>query len=78
MGLYGSYSIDSDNLQKLESSSVEPDEKNRKELGKGMFEAIMNSIGWLADHTIKAKEFSIQYINKASEAYNSGDQYWSR
>jgi len=78
VGLYGSYSIDSDNLQILESSSVEPDEKNREELGKGMFEAIMTSIGWLADHTAKAKELPIQYINKASEAYNSGDHSWSR
>lgn len=78
VGLYGSYSIDSDNLQKLESSSVEPDEKNRDELGKGMFEAIMTTIRWLADHTAKAKELSIQYINKASEAYNSGDHSWSR
>jgi hypothetical protein len=48
------------------------------ELRKGMFEAIMTSIGWLADHTDRAKELSIQYINKTSEAYNSGDQSWSR
>ncbi|MBA7512542.1 hypothetical protein ES705_04548 [subsurface metagenome] len=78
VGLYSSYSIDSDNLQILESSSVEPDEKNREELDKGMFEAIITSIGWFTDHTAKAKELSIQYINKASEAYNSGDHSWSR
>ena len=29
VGLYGSHAIDSDNLQILESSSVEPDEINR-------------------------------------------------
>lgn len=78
VGLYGSHAIDSNDLQILESSSVEPDEKNREDLGKGMFEAIMTSIGWFADHTAKAKELSIQYINKASEAYNSGDHSWSR
>ena len=78
VGLYGSHAIDSDNLQILESSSVEPDEINRQELRKGMFEAIMTSIGWFADHTDRAKELSIQNINKTSEAYNSGDQSWSR
>ncbi|MFX1499126.1 MAG: hypothetical protein ACFFBH_16540 [Promethearchaeota archaeon] len=78
VGLYGSHAIDSDNLQILESSSVEPDEEKRKKLGKGMFEAIMASIGWFADHTDNAKELSIQYINKASEAFNSGDRSWSR
>lgn len=78
VGLYGSHAIDSNDLQILESSSVEPDEKNRENLGKGMFEAIMTSIGWFADHTAKAKELSIQYINKASEAYNSADHSWSR
>jgi len=78
VGLYGSHGIDSDNLQILESSSVEPDEINRERLRKGMFEAIMTSIGWFADHTDRAKELSIQNINKTSEAYNSGDQSWSR
>ena len=78
VGLYGSHALDSDNLQILESSSVEPDEINREELSKGMLEAIMTSIGWFADHTDGAKELSIQYINKTSEAYNSGDQLWSR
>ena len=43
-----------------------------------MFEAIITSIGWFADHTDRAKELSIQNINKTSEAYNSGDQSWSR
>ncbi len=78
VGLYGSHAIDSDNLQILESSSVEPDEINREGLRKGMLEAITTSIRWFADHTAKAKELSIQYINKTSEAYNSGDQSWSR
>ena len=78
VGLYGSHTIDSDNLQILESSSVEPDEINREELRKGMFEAIMTSMVWFADHTDRAKELSIQFINKTSEAYNSGDQSWSR
>ena len=78
VGLYGSHAIDSDNLQILESSSVEPDEINREELRKGMLEAIMTSIVWFADHTDRAKELSIQFINKTSEAYNSGDQSWSR
>ncbi len=78
VGLYGSHSIDSDNLQILESSSVEPDEKNKEELSKGILEAIMISIGWFTDHTAKAKELSIQYINKSYEAYNSGDHSWSR
>ncbi len=78
VGLYGSHTIDSVNLQILESSSVEPDEINREELRKGMLEAIMTSIVWFADHTDKAKELSIQNINKTSEAYNSGDQSWSR
>ncbi|KKM97665.1 hypothetical protein LCGC14_1165740 [marine sediment metagenome] len=78
VGLYGSHAIDSDNLQILESSSVEPDEINREGLHKGMFEAIITSIGWFADHTDRAKELSIQNINKTSEAYNSGDQSWFR
>ena len=78
VGLYGSHAIDSDNLQILESSSVEPDEINREELRKGMLESITTSIRWFVDHTAKAKELSIQYINKTSEAYNSGDQSWSR
>ncbi len=78
VGLYGSHFIDSDNLQILEASSVEPDEINRERLRKGMFEAIMSSIGWFVDHTDRAKELSIQNINKTSEAYNSGDQSWSR
>ena len=78
VGLFGSHAIDSDNLQILVSSSVEPDEIKREGLRKGMFEAIKTSIGWFADHTDKAKELSIQNINKTSEAYNSGDQSWSR
>lgn len=78
VGLYGSHAIDSDNLQILESSSVEPDEINREGLYKGMLEAITTSIRWFVDHTAKAKELSIQYINKTSEAYNSSDQSWSR
>ncbi|MFX1480797.1 MAG: hypothetical protein ACFFCI_22140 [Promethearchaeota archaeon] len=78
VGLYGSHVINSDDLQILETSSVEPDEKNREELRKGMFEAVMTSIGWFADHTMRAKELSIQYINMAFEAYNSGDPSWSR
>ena len=78
VGLYGTHAIDSDNLQILVSKSVEPDEINREGLRKGMLEAIMTSIGWLADHTDRAKELSIQNINKTSEAYNSGDQSWSR
>ena len=78
VGLYGSRAIDSDNLQILESSSVEPDEINRERLREGMIEAIMTSIVWFADHTDKAKELSIQNINKAYEAYNSGDPSWSR
>ena len=45
---------------------------------KGIFEAIMTSIGWFADHTDKAKELSIQNINKATEIYNSGNPSWSR
>ncbi len=78
VGLYGSHTIGSDNLQILESSSVEPDEINREGLRKDMLEVIMTSIGWLVGHTDRAKEMSIQNINKASEAYNSGDQSWPR
>ena len=78
VGLYGSHAIDSNNLQILESSSVEPDEINREGLRKGMLEAITTSIVWFADHTDRAKELAIQNINKTSEAYNSGDQSWSR
>lgn len=78
VGLYGSYVTDSNNLQILESSSVEPDEKNREELGKGLFESIMTLIGWFADHTARAKDLSIQYITEASEAYSSGDPSWSQ
>ena len=78
VGLYGSQAIDSDNLQILESSSIEPDEINREGLRKDMLEAITTSIRWFVDHTAKAKELSIQYINKTSEAYHSGDQSWSR
>jgi len=78
VGLYGSHTIDSNNLQILEISSVEPDKINREGLHKGMLEAIMTSIGWFADHTNRAKELAIQNINKTSEAYNSGDQSWSR
>jgi len=78
VGLYGSFSIDTDNLQILESSSVEPDEINREGLRKGMLEGIMISIRWFADHTDKAKELSIQNMNKTFDAYNSGDQSWSR
>ncbi len=78
VGLYGSHAIDSDNLQILVSKSVQPDEIEREGLRKGMFEAVMTSIRWFADHTDRAKELSIQNINKTSEAYNSGDQSWSR
>ena len=78
VGLYGSHAIGSDNLQMLISSSVEPDVINRERLHKDMVEAIKTSIEWFADHTDRAKELSIQYINKASEANNSGDQSWSR
>ena len=78
VGLYGSCTIDSDNLQILVSKSVEPDEIKREGLRKGMLEAIKTSIGWLTGHTDKAKELSIQNINKTYKAYNSGDQSWSR
>ncbi len=78
VGLYGSYPIDSNNLKILEFSSVEPDRLNREEIGKSLFKAIKTSIGWLVDHTVKAKELSIQYIDEATKAYNSGDQSWSR
>ena len=78
VGLYRSHAIDSNDLQILESSSIEPDEIKREGLRKDMFEVIVTSIGWFAEHTARAKELSIQYINKASEAYNSGDHSWSR
>ncbi len=78
VGLYGSHAIDSENLQILVSKSVEPDEIEREGLRKGMLEAVMTSIGWFAGHTDRAKELSIQHINKTYEAYNSGDQSWSR
>ena len=78
VGVYGSYPIDSNNLETLESSSVEPDRLNREEIGKGSFKAITTSIEWLVDHTVKAKELAIQYINEATSAYNSGDHSWSR
>ena len=78
VGLYGSYPVDSNNLRILESSSVEPDRLNKEEIGKGPFKAITTSIEWLFDHTIRAKELSIQYINEATKAYNSGDHSWSR
>lgn len=78
VGLYGFHSIDSNNLEILVSSSVEPDLINREEIGKGISKAFMTSIGWLADHTDRAKELSIQNINKAIEAYNFGDPSWSR
>ena len=78
VGVYGSYPTDYNNLQILESSSVEPDSLNREELGKGLIKAIPTSIKWLVDHTIRAKELAIQYINEATKAYNSGDYSWSR
>ncbi len=78
VGLYRSHTIGSDNLQILESSSVEPDEIHREGLRKDMLEAVTTSIVWFADHTDRAKELSIQNINKTSEAYNSGDQSWPR
>lgn len=80
VGLYGSYPVASNNLQILESSSVEPDFLNREEISKGpfKFKAITTSIKWLVDHTIRAKELSIQYIKEAIKAYNSGDHSWSR
>jgi len=78
VGLYGSHAIDSNNLQILESSSVEPDEIKREGLNRGMFEAIMTSIGWFADHTNRAKELAIQNMNKASESYKFGESSWSR
>ncbi|MFW9971476.1 MAG: hypothetical protein ACFFDF_14875 [Candidatus Odinarchaeota archaeon] len=78
VGLYGFHAIDFENMQILESSSVEPDEINREGLSKGMFEAIMTSIGWFANHTSRAKELAIQNINKASRAYSSGDRSWPR
>ncbi len=76
VGLHSSYTINSDNLQLLESSSVEPDEINREGLSKGMLETITTSIGWFTNHTAKAKEMAIQYLDKAFEAYNSGNQCW--
>lgn len=78
VGLYGSYPIDSNNLQILEISSVEPDRLNREEIAKGLFKAITTSIEWLVDHTLKAKVLSIQYIKEATKAYKTGDQSWSR
>ncbi len=78
VGLYGYHAIDSDNLQILVSSSVEPDEINREGLRKDMLEAVTTSIVWFADHTDGAKEMAIQNINKAFKAYNSGDNSWSR
>ncbi|MFX1568990.1 MAG: hypothetical protein ACFFCV_11565 [Promethearchaeota archaeon] len=78
VGLYGFHSIDSNNLEILVSSSVEPDLINREEMGKGISKALLTSIGWFVDHTDKAKELAIQNIKKAIEAYDSGDSSWSR
>ena len=78
VGLYGSYPLDSNNLQILEFSSIEPDRLNREEIAKGPLKAIATSIAWLVDHTLKAKELAIQYLNEAIKAYKTGDQSWSR
>ncbi len=76
VGLYGSHKMCTKYLQILESSSVQPDEIRREQIGKGMFEAIIGSIGWVTEHTKKAKELAIENVNKAYEAYNSGDLSW--
>ncbi len=78
VGLYGSYPIDSNNLQTLELASVEPDRQHKEEINKGAFKAMKTSIEWLVDHTIRAKELAIHYIKEATKAYNSGDHSWSR
>jgi len=78
VGFYGSHKIDPVNLSILELSSVEPDEIRREQLDKGMFEAIIGSFGWFSEHTIKAKELSIENVINACEAYNSGNQSWSK
>ena len=78
MGLYGSYPIDSNSLQLLEFSSIEPDRLNREEIAKGPLKAIKTSIEWLVKHTLKAKELSIQYLNEANKAYKIGDPSWIR
>ena len=76
VGLYGSHKMDTKYLQILESSSVQPDEIRREQISKGMVEAVIGSIGWATDHTKKAKELAIENVNKAIEAYNSGDLSW--
>ncbi len=78
VGLFGTHTMNSSNLEILVSSSVEPDEINREEVSKSMLEAISTSIVWMVDHTDRAKELAIQNIIKASKAYNSGDPLWSR
>lgn len=78
VGSHWSHIIDNENLQILELSSIEPDTIKREGLNKGMFEALINGMGWVTEHTDRAKELSIQNINKASEAYISGNASWSR
>lgn len=78
VGFYGSHKIDPVNLSILELSSVEPDKIRREQLDKGMFEAITGSLGWFSEHTMKAKELSIENVINACEAYNSGNQSWSK
>jgi hypothetical protein len=78
VGLYGSYPIDSNNLQILEISSIEPDRLNREEIAKGPLKAIKTTVEWLVDHTLKAKELSIQYLNETNKAYKIGDPSWIR
>ncbi len=76
VGLYGTHRTNYRNLRLLEFYSVEPDEKRRKQLRKGMRERIVSSYGWLSEHTRRAKELSIKNLDKACEAYKSGDQSW--
>ncbi len=76
VGLNGSHKIDPKYLQILESSSVQPDEIRREQISKGMLEAIKGSIGWVTEHTMKAKELAIENVIKAYEAYNSRDLSW--
>ncbi len=76
VGLYGINKIGSKNLKLLEFFSIEPDEKRKNQLRKGIREKIVGLFGWFSDHTRGSKELSIKNLIKAHKTYKSGDRSW--
>jgi hypothetical protein len=73
---YGIVPLGAKDLEILVNSSIEPDEMNKKLIAENLTNVLTVPIEWLIDHTIRAKELSINSMKKAIKTRRKKKSSW--